>query len=198
MKLTVLPIVALLAAGGAVLSVHAQSAEEWRRAAGSSGCGLFVWDQMRNECQSRQSDAKVACERGDLSCRPLGAKALMQSRDKTARDLAQANSDKAQTDIDRLERELSAIDAQIQGAKNEASRREEVNQTCAKARRSVMALFDDANHRVEQMRNSDSNKDFFSDMDSDRDKLKRSIEEHVEEHDKATRRAAECRDIVNF
>jgi hypothetical protein len=51
---------------------------------------------------------------------------------------------------------------------------------------------------VEGMRNSDSNKELFSDMDSDRDKLKASIESYVEEHDKATKRAAECRDVMNF
>src|SRR4029450_96269 len=180
------------------LSAASQTAEEWRRAAGSTGWGLIVWDSMRSECVSRQSDAKATCERGDLSCRPLGVKGMLQTREKLVRDLNQAKSDRKQTDVDRLERELSSLDSQVKGAQSEASRREEVNQTCAKQRRYVMALFDDAARKVEGMRNSDSNKAFFSDMDSDRDKLKRSIQDHVEEHDKATKRAAECRDIMNF
>jgi hypothetical protein len=180
------------------IQCKAQTAEEWRRAAGSTGCGLIVWDKMREECDSRQSDAKVACERGDLSCRPLGYKKKLQDRDKLVRDLDAAKSANNAAEVEAKERALSALDAQIKGNQTEAARREEVNQSCAKARRYVMALFDDAVHRVEGMRNSDSNKEFFSDMDSDKDKLKASIESHVEEHDKATKRAAECRDAMNF
>ena len=176
----------------------AQTAEEWRRAAGSNGCGLFAWDRMREECVSRQSDMKTACERGDLSCRPLGFKKKNQDREKIARELQAAKSANDAAQVEKKERELSTLDSQIKGNQVEASRREEINQSCGKARRYVMALYDDGVHRVEGMRNSDSNKDFFNDMDSNKDKLKRSIEEHVEEVEKASRRAAECRDVMNF
>jgi hypothetical protein len=176
----------------------AQTAEEWRRAAGSTGCGLIVWDRMREECVSRQSDMKSVCERGDLSCRPLGYKKKNQDREKLVRDLQDAKSANNSAEVEKKERELSTLDSQIKGNQTEAARREEVNQACGKARRYVMALFDDAVHRVEGMRNSDSNKEFFNDMDSNREKLKRSIETHAEEVDKAAKRAAECRDAMNF
>jgi len=176
----------------------AQTAEEWRRAAGSEGCGLVVWDRMREECISRQSDMKVACERGDLSCRPLGFKKKNQDRERLVRELQDARSANDSAQTEKKERELSTLDSQIKGSQTEARRREEINESCGKARRYVMALFDNAAHRVEEMRNSDSNKDFFSDMDSNKDKLKRSIESHIEEVEKASRRAAECRDVMNF
>ena len=50
-----------------------QSAADWSRAAQATGCQMIVWEREQSECISRQSDAKVACERQDLSCADLSS-----------------------------------------------------------------------------------------------------------------------------
>jgi hypothetical protein len=177
--------------------VFGQSAEDWALAAKGSGCFAIVTEDEREECISMQADMKVLCERGDLTCRDLAYKQLKSDREKTARDLKQKNEDENKEDVDDLEHQLSKLDSQLSGAKSEAARRQEINDDCATAKLRVMKLFDDSVNRAEAQRSLNSNAAFRSDIDKVVATMEASIPGHATQHDQATKRAAECRDIMN-
>jgi hypothetical protein len=170
------------------------TAEDWAKAKASTGCDMIVGASDKNECISRQSDMKVACERQDLSCRDIKYKSMLNSREQLVRRLDEAKTQQNKGDVEKYERELSTLDAQLKGAREEAKRREEINKQCAKSRRLVMEVYQDSAKQADRASSNSSYAAFKSDIEAVRDKLNKSVESHVEEHDKATRRAAECRD----
>jgi len=141
-----------------------QSAADWSRAAQATGCQMIVWEREQSECISRQSDAKVACERQDLSCADLKFDAILGERERAVRDLDRAKSDGKRDAIDQAERALSSIDSQIRGAKSEAARREDVNQRCAQLRRSVMQIFQQTSDRAAAQRSTSGSEPYANDM----------------------------------
>jgi hypothetical protein len=179
------------------LSASEPTAQDWAQAKASTGCDMMVGASDKNNCIGRQSDMKVACERQDLSCRDLKYKSMLNSREQLVRRLDAAKTQQNKSEVEQYERELSTLDAQLKGAREEAKRREEINNQCAKNRRLVMEVFQDSAKQADRASSNSSYAAFKSDIEAVRDKLNKSVESHVEEHDKATRRAAECRDTYN-
>jgi septal ring factor EnvC (AmiA/AmiB activator) len=117
----------------------ADKLEDFKEAAGKTGCEAIPYSSERSECKSEQDKKNTACK--DLGCERPKVEKLLETLKEKRQNLADAKSRNNQAAIPDLEKAIKELEDALKARKAEAQRRVDRCEDCIEAREKVQKVF---------------------------------------------------------
>lgn len=133
----------LCLAGGVAV---ADKLDDFKEAAGKTGCDAIPYSSERSECKSQQEKKNASCK--DFACNRAEVEKLQEKLKEKRQNLADAKSRNNEAAVPDLERAIKALEEELKARKAEAHKRIERCDDCIEARQNVQKVFAAVKSRV--------------------------------------------------
>ena len=170
----------------------ADKVEDFKEAAGKTGCEAIPYSSERSECKSEQEKKNAACK--DLGCERPKVEKLLETLKEKRQNLADAKSRNNQAAIPDLEKAIKELEDALKARKAEAQRRVERCEDCIEARENVQEVFLEVKAKVKG-ESDPALKPYVDQLVQHYDK---GAQEHVKPLDEAKAALANCKWVASI